>query len=159
MTIECFTRLVTAAACVVDTVTLSMDDRQRSRQRVRLDRSGDTAALILPRGTVLRGGDLLQSDEGRVIEVFAARECLSIVVTADPLLLGRLAYHMGNRHVPVEIGSEWLYYRADPVLDTMVAAMGLTVRHGTFPFEPEVGAYHHHYSTAGGHGSRSRSHG
>ena len=157
MRVECFTRVIAAADSIIDTVTLSMDRRQRSRLRVRLDRSGETAALMLPRGTVLRGGDLLQSEDGRVIEVIAAAEHLSIVVATDSLLLGRVAYHLGNRHVPVEIGREWLYYRTDHVLDAMVVAMGVTVRHGTFPFEPEVGAYHQHSASGHGHESVLRS--
>lgn len=161
MTIECFTRRAPPGTCVADTVTLSMDSRQRSRLRVRLDRSGSTAALVLPRGTVLRGGDRLLGDAGRIIEVIAAPERLAIVVSPDPLLLARVAYHLGNRHVPVEIGSEWLYYREDHVLDAMMASMGLTVRHGTFPFEPEVGPGHSHSHHSGGDGyeDRLRSHG
>lgn len=138
-----FTRVITTADSISDTLTLTMSRRQRSRQRARLDRSGTSVALMLPRGTVLRGGDLLQAEDGRVIEVIAAPERLSVAATDDLLLLSRLAYHLGNRHIPVEVGSGWLRYREDHVLDEMVKAMGATVCRGEHPFEPEPGAYHH----------------
>lgn len=149
MELKRYTRVVARTGEVDDTVTLPMELRQRSRQRARLDRSGEAVALKLPRGTVLRGGDMLEGDDGSRVAVVAAPERLSVVVASDPLLLSRVAYHLGNRHVPVEIGRGWLHYREDHVLDGMVEAMGVAIVRGEFPFEPEVGAYHgHHHSSA-----------
>ncbi|MEO5767801.1 MAG: hypothetical protein ABIS92_05575, partial [Polyangia bacterium] len=97
------------AAPVAPTVTLSFEDRRRSRLLVRLD-DGQEAALMLPRGTVLREGDLLAGqgqgqgeEEGGppMVRVRAAAETLSVARTAEPLLLSRGAYHLGNRHVPL----------------------------------------------------------
>jgi urease accessory protein len=130
-----------------DSVTLSFEFRQKSRQRVVLD-SGQEAGMILPRGTIMRGGDLLRSDDGRVIRVIAAPEPVSVAKAADPMLLMRACYHLGNRHVHLEITEDSLRYQHDPVLDGMVRALGLEVRSDRLPFEPESGAYgessHHH---------------
>lgn len=93
------------------------------------------------RGTMLRGGDLLLADDGRVVEVVAADETVSVLQSADPLLLLRAAYHLGNRHVAVQIGAGWLRYLHDHVLDDMVQGLGLSVSVGQWPFEPEGGAY------------------
>lgn len=135
---------------------LPFEDRQRSRLRVQL-RSGEPAALLLPRGTVLRGGDLLQTTCGRSVRVVAAAEWVSVAASADPLLLTRAAYHLGNRHVPVEVTAEALCYLHDHVLDDMVRGLGLRVHRAEAPFEPEGGAYagrHDH-----GHGAHSHGHG
>src|SRR6187549_3489761 len=83
-------------------LTLPFELRQRSRLRCLLD-NGEEAGLILERGTVLRGGDRLQAEDGRVIVVLAAPEQLSVIGNDDPLLLARAAYHLGNRHVAVQI--------------------------------------------------------
>jgi urease accessory protein len=121
-------------------VTLAFDSRQRSRLRVRLD-DGREAALMLPRGEVLRGGDRLASRCGAIVEVRAASETLSEVGAGDPAALARAAYHLGNRHVAVEVGPLWLRYRHDHVLDDMLRGLGLTVCAVSAAFEPEVGAY------------------
>jgi urease accessory protein len=125
------------------TITLSFDRRQRTRQRLRLD-DGREAALMLPRGTVLRGGDYLRADNGEVIAVKAAEEEVSSVFCADPLQLARAAYHLGNRHIAVQVGAGWLRYIRDHVLDHMLEEMGLQVRPDRVAFEPESGAYHSH---------------
>jgi urease accessory protein len=125
------------------TLTLSFEQRQRTRQRLRLD-DGREAALMLPRGTVLRGGDRLCADNGEVVAVKAASEEVTSVFCADPLQLARAAYHLGNRHIAVQIGAGWLRYLRDHVLDHMIEEMGLQVRHDTVAFEPEAGAYHSH---------------
>ena len=126
-------------------VTLDFQHRQRSRVRVTLDGAGE-AAIRLPRGEVLRGGDRLCSHEGLIVEVCAADETLSHVSSADPFALARAAYHLGNRHVPVQVGQGWLRYQHDHVLDHMVQGLGLEVSCLSAPFEPESGAYagHHH---------------
>jgi len=125
------------------TVTLPFDRRQRTRQRLLLD-DGREAALLLPRGTVLRDGDRLRSEDGEVIRVKAAAEQVSTAFCADPLQLARAAYHLGNRHVAVQIGAGWLRYLHDHVLDHMLREMGMHVKRETVPFEPEAGAYHSH---------------
>jgi urease accessory protein len=127
----------TAATLVV---TLTFDQRRKSRQRLHLD-DGSEAALVLPRGTVLAEGDRLQADDGVVIAVRAALESLSAVRTDDPLLLLRGAYHLGNRHVPLQVAAGELRYQHDHVLDDLARALGLTVEMVTAPFSPEGGAY------------------
>ncbi len=124
-------------------VTLSFEDRRRSRLLVRLD-DGSEAALMLPRGTVLREGDRLVADEGGpTVQVRAAAETLSVARTPDALLLSRGAYHLGNRHVPLQIGPGWLAYQHDHVLDDLARALGLAVTTESAPFEPEAGGYRH----------------
>jgi urease accessory protein len=124
-------------------LTLAFEDRRKSRMRATLD-DGREAALLLPRGTVLRDGDRLRdADSGVVVAVRAAVQTLSYVRTGDALALARAAYHLGNRHVPVEIGPGWLAYEHDHVLDGMVAELGLAVDTRTAPFEPEAGGYRH----------------
>ncbi len=125
------------------TLTLPFELRQRTRQRLRLD-DGREAALLLPRGMVLRGGDRLRADNGEVIAVQAAAEEVSAVFSANPVQLARAAYHLGNRHVAVQVGAGWLRYPRDHVLDHMVREMGMKIVHETAPFEPEAGAYHDH---------------
>ena len=121
-------------------LTLPFEKRQKSRLRVNLD-NGVEASLILPRGTVLRNGDLLRSEEGLVVLVCAADEEVTTVRDSNPLLLVRASYHLGNRHVPLQIGQGWIRYQRDHVLDHMVESLGLTLTHETAPFEPEPGAY------------------
>jgi urease accessory protein len=123
-----------------DTVTLPFDLRQKSRQRLRLD-SGDEAALFLPPGTSLEDGDRLLTADGTTVRVIAADEDVSTARTDDPLRLARACYHLGNRHVPLQVGSGWARYQHDHVLDEMVRGLGLTVIHETSRFEPERGAY------------------
>jgi urease accessory protein len=121
-------------------VTLTFEERRKRRQRLHLD-DGTEAALVLPRGTVLAEGDRLQADDGAVIAVKAALESLSAVRTVDPLLLLRAAYHLGNRHVPLQVAAGELRYQQDHVLDDLVKALGLMVERVTAAFSPEGGAY------------------
>lgn len=122
-------------------LTLPFEDRRRSRMRTALD-DGREAALLLPRGTVLRDGDRLRDAEtGEIVTVRAAAQTLSYAHTDDLLLLARAAYHLGNRHVPVEVGPGWLAYEHDHVLDGMVRELGLPVDTRVAPFEPEAGGY------------------
>jgi urease accessory protein len=103
---------------------------------------------------VLRGGDLLLDDEDRAIEVLAAAELVSTARDAGAVALLRAAYHLGNRHVALQVGEGWLRYRHDHVLDDMVRGLGLQVSVEQAPFEPEAGAYagaHAHGHGAGGH--------
>jgi urease accessory protein len=132
--------LAPEGAAAAATATLTFDERRKSRQRLRLDDGGEVA-LLLPRGTVLRAGDRLQADDGLVVAIAAAPETLSSVSTDHPLLLARAAYHLGNRHVPLEVASGRLRYQHDHVLDGMVRALGLAVDVVEAPFQPEAGAY------------------
>jgi len=129
---------------------LPFEQRQKSRLRTRL-RSGEEVGLFVERGAILRGGDCLVADDGRVVRVVAAAEALMEVRCTDPGVLARAAYHLGNRHCPVAIGSGWLRFAADQVLASMLCGMGFTVTAVSAPFEPEAGAYaagHHHGSAA-----------
>ncbi len=131
-------------------LTLPFEARQKSRLRATLD-DGREIGLMLPRGTILRGGDRLEASDGTVVLVEAAAEQLSTVRSAEPTALLRAAYHLGNRHVPVQIGEGWLRYEHDHVLDDMVRQLGLEVCAERAGFEPESGAYghghdrHHHH--------------
>jgi len=123
-------------------LVLPFEARQKSRLRTQLEH-GEEVGLLLDRGTVLRGGDQLLASDGRVIEVVAAIEEVSFVTAEDPWQLARAAYHLGNRHVAVQVVSGSLRYLRDHVLDDMVRGLGFDVRAATLPFEPEGGAYSH----------------
>ena len=97
---------------------------------------------MLERGHLLRGGELLcDTDGGHVVRVLAAPEAVSTVRCDDPHLLARAAYHLGNRHVPLQIEPGLLRYQHDHVLDDMLRGLGLNVDTEQAPFEPEAGAY------------------
>ena len=109
----------------------------------------EEVGLMLPRGHILRGGDCLKAENGLIIQLKAAPEAVSTATAADPVTLQRACYHLGNRHVPLQIAGNWLRYLQDHVLDDMVVSLGLRVTHEQAPFEPEVGAYHHGHQHAG----------
>jgi urease accessory protein UreE len=98
-------------------------------------------AVILERGQILRGGEHLCGEDGAPVRVEAAPEPVSEAHCTDPLLLMRASYHLGNRHVPLQLGPGWLRYLHDHVLDDMVRGLGLNVSFSHAPFEPEAGAY------------------
>jgi len=134
---------------VADRLTLPFELRQKSRLVAKLD-SGQQIALSLPRGHILRDGALLQTEDGAVIQVRAAAEELSVVASTDATELARAAYHLGNRHVPLQIQPGSLSYQHDHVLDGMLRGLGLQPSFAEAPFEPEAGAYgrtgsHHHH--------------
>lgn len=134
-------------------LVLPFEQRQKSRLRTVLV-NGEEVGLFLERGAILRGGDRLESDDGRVVRVVAADETLMEVRAVDAELLARAAYHLGNRHTPVQIGGTWLRFAADRVLAAMLAGLGLTVTTLSMPFEPEAGAYaagHEHHSGGARH--------
>ena len=125
---------------VSDQLVLPFDLRQRSRLRVTL-KSGLEAALMLDRGTILRGGDLLETDDGRVVEIVAAPQTVTDVTAKTPQALMCSAYHLGNRHVPLQVGDGWLRLEQDHVLNEMLIGLGMTTINKEAPFEPEAGAY------------------
>jgi len=139
---------------------LPFESRQKSRLRARLV-SGEEVGLMLPRGELLRGGDLVVASDGRVIEVLAEPEKLLHVVCASPAELAKAAYHLGNRHVPVQVGEGFLRLAADHVLEAMLKNMGAEVSAVEAPFEPEAGAYAgggHHDHDEHGHGGKIHDH-
>ena len=129
-------------------LTLPFNERTKSRLRTQLD-NGEEAGLFLPRGTVLRSGHLLKDELNRVILVCAAQEPVSVGRAASHRLFARACYHLGNRHVPLQVGYRWVRYQPDTVLDEMLIQLGLRVSQQMLAFEPESGAYgrehdHHH---------------
>lgn len=136
---------------------LPFDSRQKSRLKTKLV-SGEEVALMLPRGEILRGGDLVTASDGRVIEVLAEPEKL-LHIESDAL--AKVAYHLGNRHVPVQVGKDFLRIAEDHVLEEMVKKLGAKVSHVQAPFEPEAGAYAggHHQHDEMGHGGKIHDHG
>ena len=138
------------------TLTLVKDQREKSRLKVELD-NGQEAGLFFTKGTTFQDGDLIISDDGKLlVEIKAAPETVSSVYCDNPLQLARACYHLGNRHVPLQIGEGFARYQHDHVLDDMVRGLGLEVISEQAPFEPESGAY-----SGGGHShdhSHSNSH-
>jgi urease accessory protein len=123
-----------------DTVVLDFDDRHRRRMAMTGTR-GLEFLLDLENAVALRGGDALVLDDGRLVEVVAAPEPLIEIRGTDPQHLVRLAWHLGNRHLPTEILPDRLRIAPDPVIEEMVRGLGGTVRRVEARFEPEGGAY------------------
>ena len=121
-------------------LTLPLERRLRSRQRALLD-DGRAVGVFLARGEVLRDGDLLAGPDGLVVVVRAAAETVSEVRCDDPHLLARACYHLGNRHVALQIEHALLRYQHDHVLDEMLRGLGLVPVCVKAPFQPEPGAY------------------
>src|SRR5690606_34979033 len=122
------------------TLELSFDARQRSRFRGRLT-DGREVGVVLPRGQSLHDGDLLEMEDGSVIVVRAKPEAVSRVVTSESLLLSRAAYHLGNRHMAVQLLPRAPRFHPDYVLDEMLRPHGLDLRLGELPRVPDSGAY------------------
>lgn len=145
-----------AGSTASERLVLSFDARCKSRLRTRLE-SGEEVGIFLEAGGVMRGGDKLQGSDGRIVEVVAAPERLMEVRGPSPQALARFAYHLGNRHVTVEIGDGWLRFAADHVLRQMLVGLGAEVAEVLAPFEPEGGAYTHGH-THHAHGGPSKIH-
>lgn len=133
-----------------DTLILPYDQREKSRLRATLQ-SGEEVAIFTVRGTILRHGDLLRGDDGRVVKIIAASEATYHIEAKSTHLLLRCAFHLGNRHTQAQIGHEndidFLRIRKDPVLKEMLEGLGASVQEELASFEPESGAYgggHHH---------------
>jgi urease accessory protein len=128
-----------------DTVVLDFDDRHRRRMAMTGTR-GLTFLLDLENAVVLRGGDALVLEDSRLIEVVAAPEPLAEIRGGDPQHLVRLAWHLGNRHLPTQVTAKGLRIRRDHVIEAMVKGLGARVIEIEAPFDPEGGAY-----AGGGH--------
>ena len=135
-------RRYSGEASPTERLVLPFELRAKSRLRTRLA-SGEEVGLFLPPGTLLRGGVRLEGNDGRIVEVIAEEEPLLEARCADALLLARAAYHLGNRHVAVEVGDAWLRLQPDSVLADMLRGLGVELREIRAPFEPEAGAYSH----------------
>jgi urease accessory protein len=131
-----------------DTVRLSFDARSKSRLLLRLD-SGEQAALVVERGRLLRGGDRVKTLDGREVLIVAAEESLLEARSDDAVAIARAAFHLGNRHVAVQVMANSLRFLNDHVLEEMVRGLGLEVFAVRAPFEPEAGAYGHHHAHGG----------
>lgn len=138
------------SAAVALTLVLAAEERARSRIRLTAE-DGTEIQLVLPRGTVLHDGDLLRATGGTLVRIRAKAEPLLTARTNDALTLLRAAYHLGNRHVPAEIGEHHIRILPDPVLAGMLEQLGLHVVYEIAPFDPEPGAY-------GGHGHHAHEH-
>ncbi|MDD5273753.1 MAG: urease accessory protein UreE [Methylovulum sp.] len=126
-----------------DILTLPFESRQKSRLPACTD-GGVKVGLFLQRGQYLRSGVVLTGNEKFRVMIKAAPETLSIVRTDDTLLFARICYHLGNRHIALQIMPGELRFLSDHVLDAMVEGLGVAVTHATLPFEPEAGAYKSH---------------
>jgi urease accessory protein len=139
------------------TVELDWDVRQKSRFDA-TDSGGRTLGVFLPRGNVVRGADVLVAEDGSLIRVLAAAQpVMRVSACAEhggPIDLPRAAYHLGNRHVPLEVKADHLQIEPDPVLAGMLRAMHLIVKEVDAPFEPEGGAYAASHS----HGAHDHDH-
>jgi urease accessory protein len=121
-------------------LTLPYDLRRKSRQLARLD-DGEEIGLLLPPGTIMRGGDILESADEYRVRVAAATEPVLFVTASDNEKLARAAYHLGNRHIPVDIGPCFLRLEADSVLKEMLSQLDVSVEERQEAFNPESGAY------------------
>ena len=135
----------TTATEVLGQVTLDFDQRSRSRLRCQLD-DGRDAGVYVDRGQVLRDGHLLRDDANNLYRVKAAQEPVSAVYVADALLMSRICYHLGNRHVALEVGPGRIAYKPDYVLDDMVKGFDVEPVYEAATFQPESGAYGHHHA-------------
>lgn len=123
-----------------DAVTLDFQGRHRRRIKVRTD-EGNEILLDLPAAVAMAGGDGLRLDDESWIAVRAAAEPVVDISCAAPALLARIAWHLGNRHLSVQIGDGFLRIRPDHVIEEMVVGLGGGVRRHSAPFQPEGGAY------------------
>jgi urease accessory protein len=151
---------------VADTVTL--DHEGRHRRRIALKGEGGLDFLLdLDKATALNDGDAVKLEDGRLVQVRAAPQPLLEIRAENPLRLMRIAWHIGNRHMPAEIAADAIYIEEDHVLAEMVRRQGGTATPVMRPFQPERGAYEHdcghdhghHHEHARAHRHHGRDHG
>ncbi len=137
------------------TVTLDFEARHRRRIRLKTDQ-GEDVLLDLPQAVAMADGDGLQLDDGRLLKIQAAAELVVEVRHKDPTRLMRLAWHLGNRHLPTEIRGQVVRIRPDHVIEEMLYRLGADLVNVRAPFQPEGGAYrddghHHEHDHRGGY--------
>ena len=140
-----FTERLPASRDITVSFTLSLTAEERTRSRYRYQSfDGTDLYLRLPRGTVLQDGDLLRSPNPEVvIRIVAKPEPVLTVTSSTPVNLLRAAYHLGNRHVPLEVAPNYLRLSPDPVLQAMLEQLGVESKEEVVAFKPEIGAYGH----------------
>lgn len=143
-----FTQRLSADVDIPVSFSLALTAEERTRTRHRFEvPEGQVIYLRLPRGTVLHNGDLLKSEGGDVVVRIVAKPEPVITVTSQTSVdLLRASYHLGNRHVPLEVAPHYLRLSPDPVLQAMLEQLGVAVKEEVLPFQPENGAYGHHHA-------------
>lgn len=145
-----------------ETISLSFDERKRGRLKITTD-NGNEAGIQIERGQVLRHGTVLTNDKGDYLTILASNEAVSTAKVEEATLFARGCYHLGNRHVPLQIGEGFLRFQEDYVLDDMLHGLGIHVIHEQAPFEPENGAYApgtgHSHGHSHGHDDDDHHHG
>lgn len=136
------------AGTAADRLVLNYDERHRRRLRY-VAAGGTTFLLDLPRATLLRAGDGLRLEDGRIISVEASPEHLVAITAPDAAALIRLAWHIGNRHLPAQLEPRRILIREDTVIENMLRGLGATIKHVLEPFTPETGAYDNSPGSAG----------
>jgi len=137
------TEIAASDSLLDDTLTIPFDLRQKSRFSATTDK-GKEVGLFYPRGQILRSGIVLTGADDYKILIKAADEQVSVMRNKDALKFAKACYHLGNRHISLQILNAELRYLRDHVLDHMLEGLGLLVEHENLPFEPEAGAYHTH---------------
>ncbi|HKO88020.1 MAG TPA: urease accessory protein UreE [Burkholderiales bacterium] len=150
MIVEEKTSVLEGGTSPIADLVLPFEARQKSRFLAVLS-NGEEVSLFMPRGTILRGGEWLKAKDGRIVRVLAAHERIMEVRCKDAQTLARTAYHLGNRHVHLQVGDGWLRLEHDHVLKEMLLGLGASIEEIEAPFEPEAGAY-------GGLGGHSHAH-
>lgn len=130
----------------LDELCLTFDMRKRGRLRATTT-GGREVGLFLSRGQVLATGDILKASTGELIRVTSAPEPVITALCSDEITFAKVCYHLGNRHVPLQIGPRWLRLQPDHVLEALIQRFGMPLLRENAPFEPENGAY----SSVGGH--------
>ncbi|MEJ0098072.1 MAG: urease accessory protein UreE [Bauldia sp.] len=150
------TRVLPAGKWGVSADTVVLDYDGRHRRRMAMEGAGGLGFLLdLNDAVALRDGDGLALEDGRIVAVVAAPEPLAEITAANPARLLRLAWHLGNRHLPAELAGSVIRIRRDHVIEEMVEGLGGLVQHIEAAFDPEGGAYHgggHHHHHDHDHG-------
>jgi urease accessory protein len=129
---------------VLFSLLLTAEERTRSRYRLETP-EGFALCFRLPRGTILQDRDFLRGENGEIIQIIAKPESVLTITASSADLLLKAAYHLGNRHVALEIDPDYLRLAPDSVLQAMLEGLGLQVAAEIAPFNPEIGAYQHYY--------------
>ena len=137
------TEIASADTLANDTLTLPFDLRQKSRFSATTDK-GQEVGLFYPRGQMFRSGIILTGENEFKVQIKAANEAVSVMRSSDSLKFSKACYHLGNRHVSLQILEAELRFLKDHVLDHMLEGLGLQATQEMLPFEPEAGAYHSH---------------